>query len=335
MSDKITQPNNALIEKRFLKFKEDSKQKFNDAFDFSDSIYVNAKTQLEIRCKQHDFIFPQTPDKHLQSTHACPKCLVENKKPIINRKEKKCKPFEYHLNSLQEKYNTDFTYISGKGVETIVSFECNEHGYQEACISNLLARDKRYSCTKCSAINRKKNKIHSVEKVLNQIQTIHPNLIFKIDENYVDKRSWIVVECNKHGEFNKKVQKLITGQGCNKCVIDRLINEGILIGGYSEKLFKDMPELKKEEGFLYWMKVGEYYKVGITRVSAASRANSLRHKCGLYVEILHEFKMNLYTAFKIEQLLLKEYSAYRVYTDCSTELFSKNITNNFLEKLNE
>lgn len=47
--------------------------KYGDRFDYELSVYVDAKTPILIRCKEHDITFRQTPDKHLQGV-GCPKC---------------------------------------------------------------------------------------------------------------------------------------------------------------------------------------------------------------------------------------------------------------------
>ena len=318
-------------DERFLKFIENSKKRFGDNFDFNNSIYVNAKTRIEIRCKEHDLIFYQTPDKHLQSTHACPSCLAENKKEPVITKTKEFKPFDYYHENLIKKHGINFTYKSGKGLNSIVYFECEIHGYKEATVDAFLYR--KHPCDECTHIHRVNNKTHDLDKVLKQIQEIHPNLTFDFGENYINKRSKITINCEKHGEYIKSVQKLISGQGCPRCAIDNLIDEGILIGGYSEKLFNDKPELKNVDGILYWMLVGNYYKIGISRISATNRLKGIKNKCKMDVTILHEINMSLYEAFKFEQNFLKKHSDNRVYIECSTELFNIDLTDDFLHEL--
>ena len=114
-----------------------------------------------------------------------------------------------------------------------------------------------------------------------------------------------------------------------------MIDEKILIGGYSEKVFNDNPEIKDIEGFIYLLKIGNLYKIGISRISTSSRVKSLKSSSKQKVIVLKSIKMNLYKAFKIEQSLLEEFKYKRIFKDLSTELFSEDITNNFLIKINE
>lgn len=148
-----------------------------------------------------------------------------------------------------------------------------------------------------------------------------------------NKKSKVIVTCPQHGSFKKEVNKLLAGQGCFKCTIDTLIKEGKLIGGYSEKLFKQNPEYKKLNGYIYLLKIGELFKIGITRVSVDSRIKSLQNLSKKDVILIHYFEMPLYKAFQIEQELLNEFNQYRVYRNYSSELFSIDITNKFLSKV--
>lgn len=85
----------------------------NNKYDYSKTLYKNAKTKLVIKCPEHG-IFKQTPNKHLQGK-GCPKCntskaeilienyLIENKiKYITQHSFKNCKykrplKFDFYL----------------------------------------------------------------------------------------------------------------------------------------------------------------------------------------------------------------------------------------------
>lgn len=47
-------------------------------YDYSNSVYINNKTKLEIRCLKHDLIFYQAPDHHVNKKCRCPKCGRES-----------------------------------------------------------------------------------------------------------------------------------------------------------------------------------------------------------------------------------------------------------------
>lgn len=53
-------------------FIERANQVHDNAYDYTNSVYINSKTKVDIRCETHG-IFSQLPESHLQGTR-CPKC---------------------------------------------------------------------------------------------------------------------------------------------------------------------------------------------------------------------------------------------------------------------
>lgn len=322
-----------IVEFRLRNFIEKSKLKFGDNYNYDRVVYVNAKTKVKIICNKHNVTFEQTPDKHLNSKGGCPKCLKEIKKPYVRLQSKPCKSFEFYNKKITDKFHQSVEYISGKGRNSSIKITCIEHGDTVDTLNNLLLSGRKYICKKCSIKNRRVNKVHKPNSIIEKLNSIHPTLNIVFGDEYLNKKSKVIVTCPQHGSFKKEVNKLLAGQGCFKCTIDTLIKEGKLIGGYSEKLFKQNPEYKKLNGYIYLLKIGELFKIGITRVSVDSRIKSLQNLSKKDVILIHYFEMPLYKAFQIEQELLNEFNQYRVYRNYSSELFSIDITNKFLSKV--
>ena len=55
------------------RFIEDAKRVHGDKYDYSETVYVNAKQKLAIRCKKHNMVFLQKPNAHLNG-NGCPIC---------------------------------------------------------------------------------------------------------------------------------------------------------------------------------------------------------------------------------------------------------------------
>jgi len=54
-------------------FVEDAKKVWGDVFDYSETVYLDSHTQVEITCKNHGGFF-QSPTNHLQGQVGCSKC---------------------------------------------------------------------------------------------------------------------------------------------------------------------------------------------------------------------------------------------------------------------
>ena len=52
------------------------KEVHGDTYDYSLANYIRADTHVNIKCKKHNFIFPQTPNNHLND-RGCPICRDE------------------------------------------------------------------------------------------------------------------------------------------------------------------------------------------------------------------------------------------------------------------
>lgn len=55
------------------KFVEEASNRFDNKFDYTDTMYINTMTKVKIRCPAHG-LFEQTPNEHLQSTYGCQSC---------------------------------------------------------------------------------------------------------------------------------------------------------------------------------------------------------------------------------------------------------------------
>ena len=57
-----------------------SKLRFGNYIDYSESVYKDAKTKIKFRCKKHDYSFEQASNNHLNSKHPCKICLQESRR---------------------------------------------------------------------------------------------------------------------------------------------------------------------------------------------------------------------------------------------------------------
>lgn len=119
-----------------LDFKQISKNKHNNYYDYSLVNYINNKTKVNIICPKHG-IFKQRPDDHLNG-HGCIKCsgkLRNNLKDIISKSN------EIHNNL----YNYDKSIYINNKTKMIVT--CPKHGDFKVTPNNHI--NKKSGCPKC------------------------------------------------------------------------------------------------------------------------------------------------------------------------------------------
>lgn len=62
------------IEERQWNFIQKSKQRYGNRFDYSQVIYYDKKTPVQIRCREHNYSFFVLPDTHVRRYSGCPIC---------------------------------------------------------------------------------------------------------------------------------------------------------------------------------------------------------------------------------------------------------------------
>lgn len=305
--------------------------KHGDAFDYSQVEYVKAKVPVRIRCFKHG-IFKQTPDKHLQSKYGCMKCWHEAQSAIklaagfsADQARPKVTVEEYlERLALPSHLSIDMSRYDGV-TAGVVTVRCSLHGDFDY-VPNFLLRVKS-RCPKCGHARIAQSKTQSFDNFMEKVQVIHGS---KYDvpypEEYETRKSKLTVYCTNHDNiFTKSGQKLLLGQGCGICKKEELIADGTLSGGYNETLFRESPDMAVAPATVYYLKVGPWYKVGITRNKLNGRLRHIKHETKEQPEVLDALGLPLREAFLLEQAILKDFHRVRTYAIWSTEVFTENV----------
>lgn len=193
---------------------------------------------------------------------------------------------------------------------------------------------KKYiSCEPCAKKLAGKSKTLSFKEICKELTTIYGNQYTykELEHNpYKTKKSKILVICKDHIEspFERSVEKLKAGQKCSKCTFIESYKQGKFPGGYSDIFFKNNPNRKNDIAYLYFVKIDNFYKIGIT-INVDQRLKSLKSVFNKIIpEIIEVYQTSLYNAYIIEQKILNENKEARIYKKQSTELFSFNILEN-------
>lgn len=317
----------------FINYVNKCNQKFNNKFDYSEFTYKSAKSKSVIICPIHGK-FINNLDKHVNSKYGCQDCWNDKRVGIKQNfiKKKEITTFEAFYIIAEKIYKDRYSYDkdSWQGLTRKTTIICNVHGKFITTPTNFLKA--KVGCNKCARESARKIMTDSYDDFLEQSNKIHNNKYEYLDCNreiYKNKKSIIKIKCHEHGIFNKKAQKHISGQGCFKCKVKQLIEDDILVGGYSENLFNNNPELKTRKAKIYLLKINDYYKVGITTKNIKNRIKGLISKAKKSNEILNiellKFKDDhLYNCFILEQRILRENNKERLFKSWSTELL-KNV----------
>lgn len=178
-------------------------------------------------------------------------------------------------------------------------------------------------CEKCSTIRRTDIRTRDITETVKKIHTVdkfeYPEL-----NNQVALKShdYILTVCKKCGNTRQhRVCDILSGKaGCRICFKS--------LNGWSADRYKD------KETILYFVRINNLYKIGLTMKSVASRYYK-ELKAGYDIEVIFTIKYsNGAEAFKEEQRILEENTKFRYKGDKmlidggDSELFITNIFSN-------
>jgi hypothetical protein len=326
------------LDERYDLFIRRATELHGNKFTYIRDSFSKQKDKMRIICHIHGE-FHQCPDKHIaKNSKGCPKCWDVTRSEMLTNIKRVPKPILdsiSFLNRATKKYGDKFLYdlsnytgIAGNKI----TITCKLHGvFNQTPISHL---SSGHGCPSCGLLMKVQNNTDNYDVVIGQLNYKF-NGLYEYPEynkfNYKNKKSIIDIICKTHGLFKKKTQKHLSGQGCFQCRVDEMIRDNILVGGYSENLFIEKPELKDADAYLYYLTIngGKFYKIGISRVSVDNRIKGIKSKAKGEIEQIEKTYAKsgtLYECFIIEQKILNDFSSSRIFKPWSTELFSIDIS---------
>lgn len=277
-------------------FTLDAKKVHGDFYNYSKSVYINAKTKLIIICPFHGE-FEQSPTNH-KSGQGCPKCGRE--KCDKNRKVWTEESFREKVSELHP--SLLFVKTIYVNPTTKVLYYCPIHGEKGTYPYNLL---KGCGCKQCKSSEPKISKDEWLKRFseCGCVNTIYASIpeTFNAEEH-------ITFRCNIHGEF-KQTPLHHLKSCCPKCGKEK--------SGWTVNLWQKAGESSKSfDSFkVYiircWNEDEEFYKIGKTFKTVERRFNSKVAMPYRY-ELIECFVFNnSKNASKIERLLQKNSKDFR------------------------
>lgn len=179
-----------------------SKQIHSDKYDYSESIYLNSRTKILIKCNVHGKFY-QNPRKHFMG-QGCPNCSAN-------------KPFSKtdFISKLKIKFGNsiDYRYVKFSGMNSDAHIFCKTHGKIIRTAKNIL--NSEFACTKCSSTFAL-NKNYFIEKANKKHNNFYDYSNLN-ESNFTNNKSLINIICPKHGNFKQRIKNHLSGHGCSKC----------------------------------------------------------------------------------------------------------------------
>ena len=189
-------------------FVRKAKEKYNDKYDYSKTVYRGQREKVCIICPKHGEFF-QTPEAHLSSNHGCRKCSFEEsaKKQTLTKEEFIRKAKEKH----GDKY--DYSLVDYKNAKTKIKIICPIHGVFEQTPD----MHQRTGCRKCGWIEGRRKQVFTTEEFVKRARKIHKDEYGYSKVNYVNIFAKVCIICPTHGDFWQSPKDHLRGNGCHFC----------------------------------------------------------------------------------------------------------------------
>jgi hypothetical protein len=184
-------------------FIEEATAFHGEKFDYSEVVYIDAKTKVKIKCKLHG-VFEQTPSGHLKGT-GCKKCKYEL---VVDSKRKPLSEFiERATNAHGDCY--DYSKVEFISMRSPISIICRTHGeFKQKPVDHVLGK----GCKKCGNVYKP-----TTEEWVKLAKEKHGEKYDYSKSLYKNAHTYLTIICKEHGEFKLTAASHLGNHGCKKC----------------------------------------------------------------------------------------------------------------------
>lgn len=179
------------------------------AYSYADVVYINARKNVQIRCKKHKQPFLQSPDAHLAG-QGCPLCGMDSRKVSLSlggnefiRKARRLHGYKYSYPNL--------VYVNA---HTPVTIACRVHGtFTQLPNKHLSGR----GCGLCGTIASANKQRRTTSQFIAEARMLHGTLYHYSRCAYFQANTKVIVTCRTHGDFLINPTSHLHGAGCPAC----------------------------------------------------------------------------------------------------------------------
>jgi len=219
-------------------------------FDYSNVVYKNRDTLVNIYCNEHSLNFTQAPVRHLKGQTGCPSCSERARSTAA-----KLTTADFISKSLSLHGTTyDYSKSVYEGNNEEVVIVCPIHG---EFLQKPAVHWMGCGCPICANKRTGEAQTKTLEEFLVDARSAHGTRYDYSLVEYEKAVNKIKIICPEHGVFLQAPIAHICGRGCQKCAKS----------GFNEH----------KPGLVYILDNGHYIKVGITNKSVEHRVRQINN----------------------------------------------------------
>jgi hypothetical protein len=240
-------------------FIKESQKIYKDKFDYSNAVFVNCKTKIELKCKDCGnivYVLSQNHLKNRKNIVGCKFCqykILPQNKPISHKQ---------FLRRARKIHNNKYEYLSKYiNSKVKIKIECNDCGntFEQMPHSHL----DGCGCPKCQYSNLPQNKPMDITIFESRCKKMHDNR-YVYNQDYKGLRYKIKIYCKKHKEyfFQEANAHLLKGQGCPRCCLSKgeiIIEKYLKSHGVKYEYEKRFDDCKNKQRLSFDFYIPELY----------------------------------------------------------------------------
>ena len=187
-------------------------------FDYSKSVYINTKENIEIKCLKHNKTFYQTSNNHFKSKYPCEECKKHNMRRLY------ADGVDEFIKKMSSKFGDTFDYsnteyVNAKTKVQLICKKCEEEIFSDPYV---LLNGK--GCPTCYQ-NKSKTKFKT--KKLKEINDFVSKLGGKcLSKDYFNNEEDLKFECKKgHIFYESWADVKFSMRWCKECAPNRYVGE--------------------------------------------------------------------------------------------------------------
>lgn len=220
------------------------KDLYKDKYDYSQIIYVNSQTKIEIICPIHGS-FKMKPNSHYNG-QGCSKC---GRIKAIEKIKLDYDEFIYRATKIHE---NAYKYIKRSYINytTKMTIECKIHGkFNQIPHSHI---SMKAGCPKCGINKAAENNKISISEFISRFRKVHGDLYEYYPETILGATEKMKINCIKHGDFHQTPTIHQKGGGCSSCAYEKNGREKkITLQEFLDKA-KAIHGLKYDYSHVFW-----------------------------------------------------------------------------------
>ena len=191
-------------------FIEKSKSIHGNKFDYSNAVYINALTPIEIRCIKHNNIFHQVSNNHFKKPYSCKDCLIDRRRSTYG--DGKDGFIKKSIKVFGKTY--DYSSVDYINQRTKVKIRCIKHDLQFEQIPYVFLQG--IGCSKCSKENiDSKRSDETLIKIRNYVKKLEGKCL---SEEYNTNEKNLQFECKYGHQFHRTWGQIKTKKRwCPEC----------------------------------------------------------------------------------------------------------------------